>query len=178
LPRIDVPFPERIVSATVNTGGSELTATSYHAPPGASWGIDKVRQAVSFSDWLSGRNGPAILGADANTPAVDGLDFEQTRTHWHTGLRRLKGGRGDDVLWGQAKVHHLRDASRVWLDDHPEELEEIRRLRPAGPLLLDRTGRSPDLVLGDRPQRMRSAARFANSSSWLGGGGAGDPSSW
>lgn len=85
--------------------------------------------------------GPTILGADANTLEVDALDFDRTRTHWHTGQRRLKGLRGDDALWGPCKVHGLRDALRAWLDVHPERLKEIRRQRPDGPLgISHRTG--------------------------------------
>jgi hypothetical protein len=32
--------------------------------------------------------------------------------------------------------HGLRDAFRVWLGEHPEELAEIKRRRPNGPLAL------------------------------------------
>lgn len=141
LPRLDVPFPDRTASAVVTVGAAELTVASYHAPPGASWGILKVRQALTFAEWLTAVSGPAILGADANTPKIDAIDFEQTQTHWHTGDRRLNGLRGDDALWGPGKVHQLRDALRAWLDNHPDHLAEIRRQRPLGPLEVShRTG--------------------------------------
>ena len=77
--------------------------------------------------------GPTILGADANTLEVDALDFDRTRTHWHTGQRRLKGLRGDDALWGPCKVHGLRDALRAWLDVHPERLRKSVGRGPTGP---------------------------------------------
>lgn len=141
LPALDVPFPERVARAVVTAGDAELTVASYHAPPGRTWGVEKVRQALIFAQWLSTVTGPTILGADANTPEVDAIDFERTRTHWHTGSARLKGLRGDDALWGPGKVHQLRDALRVWLNDHPEQLHEIRRQRPKGPLQIShRTG--------------------------------------
>jgi endonuclease/exonuclease/phosphatase family metal-dependent hydrolase len=138
---LTVPFPERIVSVALLVGDRHLTVSSYHAPPGVSWGIQKVEQAVTYTQWLKKRKGPTLLGADANTPEVDAADFERTRTHWHTGQRRLEGKRGDDVLWGPDKDHQLRDALRVWLDDHPAKMKAIRQERPDGPLEVShRTG--------------------------------------
>jgi hypothetical protein len=62
---------------------------------------------------------------------VDAIDFEETRTHWHTGRPILKGAPGDDVLWGPQKTLALQDALGRWLEDHPD-----------GPLLIShRTGR-------------------------------------
>jgi len=57
----------------------------------------KPRQAVAFASWLCTQNGPLLFGADANTPLSDALDFADTRTHWHTGRRRLRGEPGDDL---------------------------------------------------------------------------------
>ena len=142
LPALKVPFPERIAMARIIFEARNVVVSSYHAPPGASWGILKVEQARTFTDWLLRQPGSGLLGADANTPAVDAIDFEETRTHWDTGRRILKGAPGDDVLWGPQKTHALRDVLRRWLEDHPENLEAIRRARPDGPLLIShRTGR-------------------------------------
>jgi len=46
---VDVPLPERTLLAEITVGGLGLTAVSYHAPPGVSWGIDKPRQAVALA---------------------------------------------------------------------------------------------------------------------------------
>jgi hypothetical protein len=85
---------------------------------------------------LATLTGPAAFGADANTPLVDAIDFQQTRTHWHTGRRIHRGAPGDDLLVGPAKVYRLEDVLRRWLDGHPEELERLRVERPGGPLAL------------------------------------------
>jgi endonuclease/exonuclease/phosphatase family metal-dependent hydrolase len=146
LPALKVPFPERIAMARITFEARDVVVSSYHAPPGASWGILKVEQARKFTDWLVRQRGSALLGADANTPAVDAIDFAETRTHWHTGRRILKGTPGDDVLWGPQKTHVLQDALRRWLQSHPENLESIRSVRPDGPLLIShRTGRRKGL---------------------------------
>jgi hypothetical protein len=137
----DVPLPERILLAETTVDGAELTAVSYYAPPGVNWGVVKARQAVAFASWLSAHQGPVVLGADANTPLIDAADFTATRTHWHTGSRRLKGERGDDLLFGPGKIHPLDDALRRWLADHPADAAALAD-RPSGPLAIThRTGR-------------------------------------
>jgi hypothetical protein len=137
----DVLLPERILAAETTLDGVGLTVVSYHAPPGVTWGIDKPRQAVALARWLGAEHRPVLLGADANTPRIDAADFAATRTHWHTGDRRLHGEPGDDLLFGPAKIHSLQDALRRWLADHPEQAATLAG-RPHGPLAIThRTGR-------------------------------------
>ena len=56
----DVPLPERILLVETAVEGLSLTAVSYHAPPGVSWGIVKPRQAVTVARWLAARQGPVL----------------------------------------------------------------------------------------------------------------------
>jgi hypothetical protein len=137
----DVPMPERILLAQTSVEGLGLTAVSYHAPPGVSWGIIKPRQAVTFARWLAAQQGPILLGADANTPLIDAADFVNTRTHWHSGDRRLNGEPGDDLLFGPGKIHSLKDGLRGWLAAHPAEAAILAN-RPQGPVAIThRTGK-------------------------------------
>jgi hypothetical protein len=138
----DVPLPERTIHALVQLDGVPVRAASYHAPPGVSWFEKKPLQAVAFARWLATIETPAIFGADANTPLIDHPDFERTRTHWHTGERHLQGEPGDDLLWAATKVHHLDDALRRWLGQHPDRAAEIAVTNPDGPLAIShRTGK-------------------------------------
>ncbi len=140
----DVALPERILAAETTVEGMGLTAVSYHAPPGVNWGIAKPRQAVAFARWLAAQRRPVLLGADANTPLLDAADFAATRTHWHTGDRRLHGEPGDDLLFGPAKIHSLEDALRRWLAGHPRATATLAD-RPPRPLAIThRTGRRKD----------------------------------
>jgi endonuclease/exonuclease/phosphatase family metal-dependent hydrolase len=140
-----VPLPERILQAEVRVDGISLTAVSYHAPPGVSWGPVKPRQAVAFASWLTAHVGPVVLGADANTPLIDAPDFADTRTHWHTSGRNLHGEQGDDLLFGPGRIHPLEDALRRWLADHPGDAERLAASAPLGPLAIThRTGRRKD----------------------------------
>ncbi|MGN7248628.1 endonuclease/exonuclease/phosphatase family protein [Janibacter anophelis] len=113
------PLPERMFHARIATDLGAMDFAAYHAPPGVNWGLAKVRQAHALRDWIDGTEGPVIVGADANTPLVDHPDPHQARTHWHTGVRRLDGMTGDDVVFGGALEHRLRDAYRRWLERHP-----------------------------------------------------------
>lgn len=134
-PPADLPLPERLQTCSVQLdAGQVLTVASYHAPPGVTWKERKPRQAVIVAHWLAGLHGPIIFCADANTPEIDHPDFQQTRTHWHTGMRRLKGEPGDDLLFGPDKKHGLDDALRRQLADHPVKLDQIRAQYPGGPL--------------------------------------------
>jgi endonuclease/exonuclease/phosphatase family metal-dependent hydrolase len=130
----DVHVPERILLAEITLAGRELTAVSYHAPDGESWGIEKARQAVTFARWLASHPGPVIMGSDGNTPLIDAADFTRTRTHWHTGNRRLHGEPGDDLLFGPDNIHALDDAYRRWLGDHLAEASALAKSAPLGPL--------------------------------------------
>ncbi len=89
-----VRLPERMLTASVVLDGRLVTVVSYHAPPGVTWGMDKVRHAWACQAWLHQQPEPVVMGADANTPEFDMPDFRLTRTHWHTGMRKLVGERG------------------------------------------------------------------------------------
>jgi endonuclease/exonuclease/phosphatase (EEP) superfamily protein YafD len=146
----EIWLPERILLIETQTEGTPFVAVSYHAPPGVSWGIVKPRQAVAFASWLSRQNGPLLLGADANTPLIDTPDFANTRTHWHTGRKRLRGELGDDLLFGPDKKHDLEDALRRWLAFHPDEMARLRA-KPSGPLAIThRTGKRKNSPGTDR----------------------------
>lgn len=131
-----IRLPERVLLIETQAAGAPFAAASYHAPPGVNWGMVKPRQAVAFASWLSTQNGPVVFGADANTPLIDAFDFGDTRTHWHTGDRRLNGEPGDDLLFGPRKAHDLDDALRRWLVRHPDEMGGLLANHPSGPLAI------------------------------------------
>ena len=106
-----MPLPERILLAGTTVEGLSLTAVSYHAPPGVSWGIVKPRQAVTVARRLAAQQGPVLLGADANTPLIDAADFASTRTHWHSGDRRLNGEPVMTCSLAQARFTRSRTVS-------------------------------------------------------------------
>ena len=147
----DLPLPERTLVARVELGGTSVTVALYYAPPGVSWFEKKPQQAVGFAQWLKTVNGPILFGADANTPLVDAIDFAATRTHWHSGLRKLKKAPGDDLLVGPAKIHQLDDALRRWLATHPAAIADLKADRPDGPLRVSfRTGKNHGKAGTDR----------------------------
>ena len=137
-----IRLSERVLFIETQTAdGTPFIAVSYHAPPGVTWGIVKPQQAIAFASRLSTQNGPLLFGADANTPLIDAVDFANTRTHWHTGYRRLNGEAGDDLLFGPGKTHDLDDALRRWLALHPDEMNRLGA-NPFGPLAIThRTGK-------------------------------------
>ena len=120
-----------LLGETTAVDGLSLTTVSYHAPPGVTWEIVKPRQAVTFARWLSAQQGPVLLGADANTPKVDAVEFAATRTWWHSGDRRLNGEPGEDLLLGPGKIHPLEDGLRRWLANRPAETAALADHRQA-----------------------------------------------
>src|ERR1039457_1626997 len=111
-------------------GGARPDRCFLPCPPGVSWGIVRPRQAVAFARRLSAQQGPVPMGADANPPLVDAVDFAETRTHCRSGRRRLNGEPGDDLLFGPGKIHPLEDGLR-WLADHPAEAAALLTARQA-----------------------------------------------
>jgi hypothetical protein len=63
---------------------------------------------------------------DANTPDRDHPDSSKIGWHWSD----------EPKLLGPNAEHTLRDVLRTYLAAHPEELEEILRVRPEGPLAI------------------------------------------
>ena len=127
-----------------------LRACSYHALNGEQGEdrFDKPRFTYQVARWLEDQPLPVIIGMDANSPAVDHPDFQQTRCHFDwLGLRHF-----ERALLGPEARHRLSDVWRVWIDQHPEELDAIRRDRPKGPLAVShRTGRTS--TRAGNPQR-------------------------
>jgi hypothetical protein len=155
-PMIDASLPERIHTALVGVKGQQFAVASYYAPPGVTWRYRKVVNALAFVGWLKSLRTPALFGADANTPLIDHPNYDMSRSHWHTGSRKLAGRPGDDCLWGPNLEHPLRDALRVWLGEHKTEMDRIKRVRAAGPLAISYWTRS---------QEPRFARRF--DSIWI-----------
>jgi len=130
----EVPLPEKVMAASVDLDGVTTTVVTYHAPTGVQHKLKKPEQAVCLAQWLASMEGPVILGGDFNTPKLDPPDQSDIRTHWHSGDKKLDGLPGDDLLVGPKPIHGLQDAFRLYLGDHPDELDVIRADHPSGPL--------------------------------------------
>ncbi len=127
-----LPTPSRGVVASVQIDGTTARFVSWHSPnavgKGPSRMVPKMSAYRAFTNWLIENPGSLVVGMDANTPWEDPWVQEPSRQGpadpWFE----------DGRLFGAAPAHGLRDAWRLWLSSHPDELERIRRLRPSGPL--------------------------------------------
>lgn len=117
-------FPERTLVASLKTPRHRLTVCSFHTPPGASWGEVKPQTLAAIARWLPLQPTPLIFGIDANTPKTDHPDISKNEWWWDD----------EPLLLGPAPLHALKDAFRLYLDLHPDELARTLALRPAGPL--------------------------------------------
>jgi hypothetical protein len=119
-----IVFPERTLMVRLRSLGGDLTAFSIHIPPGASWGTVKPKTMEAIGQWFAKLDGVGVVGIDANSPKTDHPDISKNTWWWN----------GEPSLLGGEPVHHLRDAFRSYLHDHPEELAAITHLHPNGPL--------------------------------------------
>ncbi|HEY7347289.1 MAG TPA: endonuclease/exonuclease/phosphatase family protein [Ktedonobacterales bacterium] len=125
----EAPFPERTLAAHLESAAGPLTACSFHAPPGVNWGELKPQTFRAIAAWLARQEQALIFGMDANTPEVDHPDIDQNRW-WY---------KDEAILLGSQAPHRLKDALRVYLHTHAEEMEQILTVRPEGPLAISYT---------------------------------------
>jgi len=129
-----VALPERTLVAQLSLGNAEFTACSFHIPPGVSWKEIKPQTMCALADYLAQLPGQVIVGMDANSPKLDHPEHCENVWWWTD----------EPKLLGHEPKHHLRDALRTYLAQHPQEREMIRRERPAGPLAVShRRGMGP-----------------------------------
>ena len=133
------PSPKRPLAGQIHRAvpGRRLAVLSAALPPGGirqgqqpapgadPWGARKAEQAHAIADWVDTQRDdglPVVVGIDANAPATDPPDWNDIRYWWDAEARLL----GPDAA--------AKDAYRLWLDEHPDELARLTQLRPHGPL--------------------------------------------
>ena len=134
------PLPGRGIVAKASKDGIAFDVISWHAMnavPNRKLGQTKreatARKMVGYQaliDAINAVDGPLVAGIDSN--------------HWSLGseleLAPYDGDDGEDwwaienQFFSDDPQHRLRDALIDHLSSHPEEYEEIKRLRPEGPL--------------------------------------------
>jgi hypothetical protein len=110
--------------ASVVANGHQITACSFHTPPGANWGDVKPRTLKAIARWLPSQSLPLVFGIDANTPKTDHPDISRNEWWWED----------EPLLLGATPLHALKDSFRVFLESHPAELARATAARPDGPL--------------------------------------------
>jgi hypothetical protein len=135
-------FHERHLAVDVPVGDDRiLRVGSFHATPGTSSGPGSPKLGVGaarkpwfhtiLAEWVATWAGPYVFAIDANTPAVDSLDWEAGRFH----VPAVNGGPGEDRLLGPPGVaaHEARDLWRVWLGQ-PAGRDDLAAVPEGGPL--------------------------------------------
>lgn len=122
----EVDFPERTLVNQQDMGGHSIQICSFHIPPGASWGKVKPETFKKLAKWLKNRKSSVILGIDANAPKSDRVDILENEWWW----------KDEPVFLGANPEHGLLDVYRVYLEQNPEKLVEIEKIRPEGPLAI------------------------------------------
>lgn len=119
-----VPFPEKGLVVRVATPAGDLTACSFHVPPGVTHGLLKNDAVRGLAAFLGGQAARTVVGIDANSPKRDRWDIEQN-DWWR---------QDEPALLGPRPLHGLRDAFRLVLDREPAYRRFLERSSPAGPL--------------------------------------------
>ena len=79
-----------------------------------------------LAKWLKAQETPIVLGMDANAPKSDRENIDENEWWW----------KDEPVFLGANPEHHLKDIFRKYLDKNPQKLQEIKKLRPEGPLAI------------------------------------------
>lgn len=142
-PPIDLLAPEKLLAVDLDDReGVSFTLASYHAYAGrvGEDEYDKPRLTSQVAVWAEGEGGPMVLAMDANSPWVDHPEPEQVECCFDLpGVRHLERR----LLHPRDARYGLRDALRTRLEQHPEEMAQVRAERPTGPLAIShRTGRT------------------------------------
>jgi endonuclease/exonuclease/phosphatase family metal-dependent hydrolase len=135
-------FHERHIAVDVQVAdGPTVRMLSAHATPGTSDGPGSPKRGVGhlkpwfhtqLALWIREWPSPFLFAIDANTPAVDTLDWATTRFHIPADG---EGRPGEDLLLGPPgrRLHQARDLWRVWLD-RPEGAPDREDVPAEGPL--------------------------------------------
>jgi len=142
---LGLPKAERVLVAKTTLGDTHTTIASWHAPNAASEGVvTKMQGYQGIVDWLGGSSGPIVLGFDGN--------------HWNRTLDlELKHVPDSADPWllenrffAANSLHRMRDAVLDHLSAHPQEYEQIKELRPQGPLAVSYIRGSKKYPVEDR----------------------------
>jgi exonuclease III len=117
-------FPERSLVASVEAKSLRFTACSFHTPPGSNWDAIKPQTLETLARWLACQATLLVVGIDANAPKTDHPDIHRNEWWWDS----------EPYMLGGEPIHMLKDAYRLFLEAHPEELARIVQARPRGPL--------------------------------------------
>ena len=123
--------PERGLFARLDGLAEPVTVVSWHAPHAADgqWRT-KYRAYQVLTRWLETREGPVVLGCDANNWDLR-LDLARpnppkAESHY----------RWQNLFFSCRPTHRLRDAFVDYLGEHPDEYDRARLDHPAGPLAI------------------------------------------
>ena len=127
--------PERSLYVPIELSGEALWIASFHQVAGSDrkkWGPAKKAQTFrAIVEWMGRHGERSIVGMDLNSPMIDHPELARN-VYFHD---RRPGDQEEHLLHDPTSARHtLVDAYRALLRDRPDELERIRRERPAGPL--------------------------------------------
>ena len=78
---------------------------------------------AAINRYLGDCSRPVVAGMDNNSSSAM-PPLTELRDDWYD----------QDAFFAAEPPHRLQDAYRVWLEEHPDELARVLRLRPDGPL--------------------------------------------
>ena len=130
-----VPQPTRMLLVELDAPLGSLIAVSSDTGTILRPTDAALEHTLALARWLETVQGTVLVGVSTDSLRTDHPDRRRIRTRRPTGRSGLQTGEpGDDLMFGPRPIHRLDDAMRRWLDRHPDELAQVRRDRPDGPL--------------------------------------------
>jgi endonuclease/exonuclease/phosphatase family metal-dependent hydrolase len=157
----ELPRPRQGIAAYVTGDGDAFEVLSWHAPNAARKADRPLKRAgyVAFIAWAEARQGPLLVGTDANHGSFYSREEDFPGSPFKVGFPRDEWWEENE--WWTRADPDLRDAWIQYLADNPEVLARVRGEWKGGPSAVSYTRGSKAAPVPDRFDYVLASPEFS-----------------